>query len=49
MTLVGGAIATVVMAVLGRYGITFQAGVETAMSVIFAAALGYLPASGRKP
>lgn len=44
----GGAIATVAMAILGANHITFPAGVESALAVIFTVLCGYLPASGRK-
>lgn len=47
-TAVGGALATVTIAILGAKGITFPAGVEAALAVIFATLAGYLPASGRK-
>ena len=48
MSAVGGAIATVIMAVLGSKGITFPAGMEAGIAVIVATLLGYLPPSGRK-
>jgi len=48
LSAVGGAIATVVMAVLGSKGITFPAGMEAGIAVIAATLLGYLPPSGRK-
>jgi hypothetical protein len=48
LSAVGGAIAVVVMAVLGAKHITFPAGVEASIAVIFSTLLGYLPPSGRK-
>lgn len=48
MTALGGALATVAMVLLGAKGITFPAGAEAALAVIFATICGYLPASGRK-
>jgi len=48
LTALGGALACVVMAVLGANHITFPAGVESALAVIFATICGYFPASGRK-
>ena len=48
LSAVGGAIAVVVMAVLGQKGITFPAGVEAAIAVIASTLLGYIPKSGRK-
>lgn len=48
LTAMGGALACVTMAILGANHITFPAGVESALSVIFATICGYLPASGRK-
>ncbi len=49
LTLLGGAAAAVTMAILDKaFNIHFDAGVESAMAVLFAAALGYFPPSGRK-
>lgn len=49
LTLLGGAAATVTMAILDKvWHIHFDGGVESALSVLFAAFLGYLPSSGRK-
>jgi hypothetical protein len=48
LSAVGGAIAVVVMSVLGSKGITFPAGMEAAIAVIASVILGYLPPSGRK-
>lgn len=48
LTALGGAIACVTMSVLGANHVTFPAGVESALAVIFATLCGYLPASGRK-
>lgn len=48
MTAAAGALATVTMFILGQKGITFPAGMEAALAVIFATLGGYLPASGRK-
>jgi len=47
-TAFGGAVATVVIAVLGQYKIFFPAGVESAIAVIVATVVGYLPKSGRR-
>ena len=44
----GGAIAVVTMMVLATKGVTFPAGMEAALAVIFSTLCGYLPASGRK-
>ena len=48
MTLLGGAVASIIIGILGKYGITFQAGFEAALATLAAAALGYLPKSGRR-
>jgi hypothetical protein len=47
-TAVAGALAAILMAILGKYNITFPAGIESAIAVVFATLGGYLPASGRK-
>jgi hypothetical protein len=43
----GGALSAVIIYILGRYGITFPAGIEAAIAAIVATVIGYLPASGR--
>ena len=47
-TAIGGAVASLVIMVLGMKGITFPAGGEAALAVLVATVAGYLPASGRK-
>jgi hypothetical protein len=48
LTAMGGALAAVTMAILGANHVTFPAGIESALAVIFATICGYFPASGRK-
>jgi len=43
-----GALAALTVFILGQKGITFPAGMEAAIAVIFATIGGYLPASGRR-
>lgn len=45
---VGGAVATIVIGILGQFHITFAPGFEAAIAVLVAVAAGYLPESGRK-
>jgi hypothetical protein len=45
---IGGAVAAVVIFILGRYNITFPAGMEAAIAVLVSTLIGYIPASGRK-
>lgn len=45
---VGGAVAALIIFILGRYNITFPAGAEAAIAVLVGTLAGYLPASGRK-
>lgn len=47
-SILAGALATVTMAILGKFHITFDAGVESALVVIFTVLGGYLPPSGRR-
>lgn len=47
-TALGGAAAALVIGYLGTRGITFPAGYEAALAVIFATLAGYLPRSGRR-
>lgn len=47
-TLLAGAVAAILMAILEKFGITFRAGFESAIAVLLAAAAGYLPKSGRR-
>lgn len=44
----GGAVATVIILILAQNHITFPAGMEAALAVIFSTISGYLPKSGRK-
>jgi hypothetical protein len=47
-TALGGAAAALVIGYLGTRGVTFPAGYEAALAVIFATLAGYLPKSGRR-
>ncbi len=47
-TMIGGAVATLIMYGLSMKGITFPAGVESAIAVLISALAGYLPRSGRR-
>jgi hypothetical protein len=47
-TAAAGALATLVIYVASLKGITFPAGIESALAVVFATLGGYLPKSGRK-
>ncbi len=44
----GGALAAITMAVLGHFNITFPAGIEASLAVVFCTLCGYLPSSGRQ-
>lgn len=46
---VGGALATITIAILGQMNIHFEAGVEAALAVLFSVVAGYIPPSGRQP
>lgn len=46
-TMIGGAAATLIIYILGAYGVTMPAGAESAVAVIVAALAGYIPKSGR--
>lgn len=46
-TVLGGAIATLIIYYLGTRGMTLPAGAESAIAVIVAALAGYIPKSGR--
>lgn len=47
-SVVGGALATLVIYVLSFKGITLPAGAESAVAVLITALAGYLPKSGRR-
>ncbi len=47
-SLLGGAIATLIIFALGAKGITFPAGAEAALAVVVTALAGYIPKSGRQ-
>lgn len=47
-TACAGAMATIVVYLVSLKGVTFPAGIESAIAVVFATVGGYLPASGRK-
>ena len=47
-SLIGGAVATLLMYILGQKGITFPAGAEAALAVLVTAVAGYFPKSGRQ-
>lgn len=44
----GGALAAITMAVLGHFNITFPAGIEASLAVVFCTLCGYIPPSGRQ-
>jgi hypothetical protein len=44
----GGAIAALIIFILGAKGITFPAGAEAAIAVIVTTIAGYIPKSGRQ-
>jgi hypothetical protein len=44
----GGAIAAMIIFILGAKGITFPAGAEAALAVIVTTLAGYIPKSGRQ-
>lgn len=48
-SIIGGAIATLVIYSLGAKGITLPAGAEAAVAALASAIAGYFPASGRRP
>ncbi len=47
-SVVGGALATMIIYMLSMKGVVFPAGAESALAVLATALAGYLPASGRK-
>jgi hypothetical protein len=47
-SITGGALATIVVIILDKFGIDFQAGFEAALAVVFTALGGYFPKSGRQ-
>ena len=47
-SVIGGALATMIIYILGAKGITFPAGAESALAVLATALAGYIPKSGRQ-